>query len=77
MIPVEEMAGRIRAACDARTDPNFLIIRRTDCRTILGFEEAVRRSRIIAEAGADIVYGEGLGPRMNSANTGASFLDSK
>lgn len=60
MVSVEEMAGKIRAAKDARTDPNFLIIGRTDCRTIMGFDESVRRGRALAEAGADIVYGEGL-----------------
>jgi 2,3-dimethylmalate lyase len=60
MISLEEMVGKVRAACDARTDPNFLVISRTDCRTVLGFDEAVRRGKAAAEAGADIVYGEGL-----------------
>jgi 2-methylisocitrate lyase-like PEP mutase family enzyme len=63
MVSVDEMVGKIRAACDARTDPNFLIIGRTDCRTIFSFDEAVRRGKLLAEAGADIVYGEGLKTR--------------
>lgn len=57
---IEEMTGKIRAACDARTDPNFLIIGRTDSRSIMGVDEAIRRGQHLAQAGADLVYGEGL-----------------
>jgi 2-methylisocitrate lyase-like PEP mutase family enzyme len=60
LISIEEMSGKIRAACDARKDPDFLIIGRTDARSIMGLEEAIIRGKAWADAGADIVYGEGL-----------------
>ena len=56
LISIEEMTGKIRAACDARSDPNFLIIGRTDSRAIMGIEESIRRGQKLAEAGADLVY---------------------
>ena len=56
VIPAEEMALKIRVAVDARRDPDFLIVARTDARTTLGLEEAIRRGRLFAEAGADIVF---------------------
>ncbi|MBX9698249.1 MAG: isocitrate lyase/PEP mutase family protein [Acetobacteraceae bacterium] len=56
VIPAEEMALKIRVAAEARRDPNFLIVARTDARTTLGLEEAIRRGHVFAEAGADIVF---------------------
>jgi len=55
MVPVEEMQGRIRAACDARTDDDFVIIARTDARSAAGgsLDEVIERSRAYVEAGAD------------------------
>lgn len=60
VIPVEEACGKIRAAVDARTDPNFLIIARTDARGATGFADAVERGRRYAEAGADMVFPDAL-----------------
>ena len=60
VIPAEEMAEKIRAAAAARQDPDFLIIARTDTRTTLGVEEAIRRARLYAEAGADLLFVESL-----------------
>ena len=60
VIPAEEMAEKIRAAAAARQDPDFLIIARTDARTTLGVEEAIRRARLYAEAGADLLFVESL-----------------
>ena len=54
------MAEKIRAAAAARQDPDFLIIARTDARTTLGVEEAIRRARLYAEAGADLLFVESL-----------------
>lgn len=51
MISIEEMCGKIRAACDARKDPNFVIVARTEARN----EEAVERAIAYAEAGADMI----------------------
>lgn len=56
VIPAEEMALKIKVAAEVRRDPNFLIVARTDARTTLGLEEAIRRGRMYGEAGADIVF---------------------
>ncbi|WP_431283518.1 isocitrate lyase/PEP mutase family protein [Humitalea sp. 24SJ18S-53] len=58
VIPAEDMALKIKVAVEARKDPNFLIIARTDARTSLGLDEALRRMAIYAEAGADILFVE-------------------
>ena len=60
IIPIEEMMGKIQAACHARTDPDFLIIARVDARATLGFDEAVRRGKAYMEAGADMIFPEAL-----------------
>ena len=54
--PLEEMVGKIKAAVDARTDPDFLIIARTDSRAVHGFDHAIERARRFAEAGADVLF---------------------
>ena len=58
VVPVEEMALRLKAAIEARTDPDFLIMARTDaaCDESMGMDEALRRARIYHEMGADVVY---------------------
>jgi methylisocitrate lyase len=58
LIPAEEMAGKIRAACEARQDPDFVIIARTDSRAVEGVEAAIRRARLYREAGADVIFPE-------------------
>ena len=60
VISMDEMVAKVRVAVDARTDPNFLIIARTDARGGHGFDEAVRRGQAYAAAGADIVFVEAL-----------------
>ena len=56
VVPLEEMVGKIRAAVAARQDPDLIIIARTDARTSQGIEEALRRGRAFAEAGADVLF---------------------
>ena len=56
VIPAEEMALKIKVAAEARRDPNMLIVARTDARTTLGLEEAIRRGQVYAEAGADVIF---------------------
>lgn len=56
VISKEEMVGKIKAAVDARQDPDFMIMARTDARTILGIEEAIERGLAYQEAGADIIF---------------------
>ena len=58
VVPAEEFVQKIIAACDARRSDDFLIIARTDARTVHGFEEAVRRANLYANAGADVVFVE-------------------
>lgn len=60
VIPAEEMVGRIRAAIESRGDPEFLIIARTDARGPLGLDEAIRRGRLYAETGADMIFPDAL-----------------
>ncbi len=56
--PLGEMIGKIKAAVDARTDPNFLIVARTDARSVHGFDAAVERAARMAEAGAVLLVVE-------------------
>ncbi|TGE38067.1 oxaloacetate decarboxylase [Desulfosporosinus fructosivorans] len=58
VIQMEEMVGKIRAAVEARQNPDFVIIARTDARTIHGIDEAIRRAKAYEEAGADIIFVE-------------------
>lgn len=60
LIPAEEMAEKIQAAAAARQDRDFLLIARTDARTGLGLEEAIRRAKLYERAGADLIFVESL-----------------
>ena len=64
LISIQEAAGKIRAAVDAKRDKDFIIIARTDAITAVGggFEEALRRGRAYAGAGADVVFCEFKSP---------------
>lgn len=56
VVPVEEMVGKIKACLDARHDSDMLLIARTDARAVLGFQAALERAALMAEAGADIIF---------------------
>jgi 2-methylisocitrate lyase-like PEP mutase family enzyme len=58
VVPVEEFSARIRAAVAARTDPDFLVIARTDAIAVSGFDDAVDRAEAAARAGADVLFVE-------------------
>ncbi len=58
VVPLPEFAQKIRAAVEARTDPDFLIIARTDAIAVTGFDDALRRAEAAAKAGADILFVE-------------------
>lgn len=60
VIPAEEMAAKIRAAVDARAQPEFLIIARTDARAVEGLERALDRARMYLQAGADALFIEAV-----------------
>jgi 2-methylisocitrate lyase-like PEP mutase family enzyme len=58
VVPAEDMVLKIRVAAEARRHPETLIVARTDARTNHGLDEALRRARLYAEAGADILFVE-------------------
>jgi 2-methylisocitrate lyase-like PEP mutase family enzyme len=60
VISTEEAVSKIKAAVDARHDPDFLILARTDACATQGFEAAIERARKFAEAGADILFVEAV-----------------
>ena len=60
VVSTEEAVSKIKAAVDARHDPNFLILARTDACATQGFEAAVERAQRFAEAGADILFVEAV-----------------
>jgi 2-methylisocitrate lyase-like PEP mutase family enzyme len=63
VIPLEEMVPKVRAACAARSDPDFVVIARSDALAPHGWEEAIRRARAYREAGADLVFVDGIRTR--------------
>ena len=56
VIPTEDMVAKIKVAAETRNDKNFLIIARTDSRTVHGLDEALRRMEQYARAGADLLF---------------------
>ncbi len=60
IIAQEEAVQKIRAALDARTDPDFVIIARCDAYAVTGWEDTVKRCRAYVEAGADLVFVDGI-----------------
>ena len=65
VIPRGEFVGKIRAAVEARTDPDLLIIARTDAISAVGLDEALRRGEAVVRAGADVLFIEA--PRTEAA----------
>ena len=60
VIATDEMVGKIKAAVDARRDPDLLIMARTDACAMHGFDAAVERAQRYSEAGADILFVEAV-----------------
>lgn len=60
VIPQNEMVAKVRAACDARRDPDLLIIGRTDALQPFGWDEAEQRARAYREAGVDLIFVDGI-----------------
>lgn len=67
VIPAAEMVQKVKAACDARVDPDFIIISRTDAAGTHGVDEAIHRLNLYAEAGADCMYADALMSREDIA----------
>src|SRR4029079_10974776 len=60
IVSPEEMVDRIKAAADARTDPDFVIMARTDALAVEGLQAAVDRACACVEAGADMIFPEAI-----------------
>ena len=60
IVSQQEMVDRIKAAVDARTDENFVIMARTDALAVEGFDAALERAHAYVEAGADMVFPEAI-----------------
>ena len=60
VIPMEEHVAKVRAALDAREDPDFVIIARCDALAVNGWDDTIRRCRAYYEAGADMVFVDGV-----------------
>jgi len=87
VVSIDEMVGKIKAAVDARTDQDFVIIARTDARDSRGLEEVIERGNAFRDAGADMIFVYGAhsveeleriareidGPLMTHISRGAKF----
>jgi carboxyvinyl-carboxyphosphonate phosphorylmutase len=60
VVPLADMISKIRAACDARTDADLVLIVRTDALAVTGLDDTLRRCAAFAEAGADVLFVEAL-----------------
>jgi 2,3-dimethylmalate lyase len=60
VIPMEEMVPKVRAACDARSNPDTVIIARTDALAVNGWDDVVRRAHAYRAAGADLIFVDGI-----------------
>ena len=60
VVPKEEMVDRVKAAVDARTDPGFVIMARTDAAAVEGIDSAIERACAYVEAGADMIFPEAM-----------------
>jgi len=60
LVPAAEMTDRVKAAVDARTDPQFVIMARTDALASEGLEAALERAHAYVEAGADMIFAEAV-----------------
>jgi 2-methylisocitrate lyase-like PEP mutase family enzyme len=60
VIPMDEMVPKVRAACDARSNPDTVIIARTDALAVNGWDDVVRRAHAFRDAGADLIFVDGI-----------------
>jgi 2-methylisocitrate lyase-like PEP mutase family enzyme len=75
VIPLEEMVPKVRAACDARQDRNFVIIARTDALAVNGWDDVVRRSQAYRAAGADLTFVDGIRTLEDLKNYASKLAD--
>jgi methylisocitrate lyase len=60
LVSVDAMAQKVKAAADAKTDENFLLIARTDARGVEGLDKALDRAKAYVDAGADMIFPEAM-----------------
>jgi 2-methylisocitrate lyase-like PEP mutase family enzyme len=77
LIPAAEMVGKIKAALDARSSDDTLLIARTDAVAVEGFEAALDRADAYAEAGADVIFVEAPRSKEQLAAVAKRFADRK
>ena len=75
VIAMEDMLPKVRAACDARRDRNFVIIARSDALAVNGWDDVVRRCRAYREAGADLIFVDGIRTLEDLKNYAAKLGD--
>ena len=73
VVPTVDAARRIKVACEARSSKDFLVIARTDARTALGLDEALRRGEAFLKAGADLLFIESPESEEELAKIGKTF----
>lgn len=73
VIPAAEMVSKIKAAVDAKTDPEFVVIARTDAIAVEGFEAAMDRAAMYGEAGADMLFLDAPTDKQQMTKIGSSF----
>ncbi|MFO1325537.1 MAG: oxaloacetate decarboxylase [Burkholderiales bacterium] len=71
IVAIREMKGRLAAALDARTDADLVVIARTDAIGVEGFDAALERAHVYAEAGADVIFVEAMPDRDAMARVAA------
>lgn len=60
VIPQQDMVPKVKAACDARRSADFVVIARTDALAVNGWDDVIERARAYAEAGADVLFVDGI-----------------
>ena len=60
LISTEAMCEKIKAACEARQNPDFVVIARVDSKAVNGFDDAVKRANAYVKAGADMIFPEAM-----------------
>ena len=75
VIPIDQMVPKVRAACDARRDPNFVIIARTDALAVNGWDDVVARARAYRAAGADLIFVDGIRTVQDVQHYAAALAD--
>lgn len=73
VVPIADAARRIKVAVEARSSKDFLVIARTDARTALGLDEALRRGEAFLAAGADLLFIESPESEQEMAKIGQTF----